>query len=550
MGIIDSDASDQRRSVHQRSRWVPVTLLTLGLLLLGVAWVFGNAPGASPDEPATYTKAIATAYGDFIPRPVAPAPKGATGPEVFDADSIGFFVIPTRLVADPRWGCATANIFEPATCLTKKLPRAASAPTSKTTAVSTYVAYYPPLVFGLTGLIARLGTHAIDALYLGRMADLVVSIVMLCFAFALSKGRWQIVALLAATSPMVIFLAGSFNPSGVEVAAGIAFAVVICDFCRGSSSKLTWWAFAICGCVLSTARPFGPLWVIADGLLLLAVIGPSRLVRLCTRPTGRMRGACWLVALASIFTVVWDLFVSNTPHGSISTVIHDIGPSISQLRAMVDQFPGVFGWADVSMPQVTVNAALALYALILLAGFITARGLRKRIVLVGFLAVSFIIAVGTDAAVQIPFNFGVQARYVMPLSAMALLFSGYMLDERLRNRYSALGQRRSIVGLRERFGLGVLPILLAAALVAFQVEGWLWNTHAYADGRSGPWSFLSHPGWVPPIGWNRLLGVMVAGVILMMSGVLWLMRSEMTSARLTRDTPQSRTEPGARSAQR
>ena len=84
------------------------------------------------------------------------------------------------------------------------------------------MAWYPPVVPFILGSVARLGNNPDAALYLGRLASVLICMTILAMALILVARGWALVGLLAAMSPMVVFLAGSMSADGIEAAAGAA----------------------------------------------------------------------------------------------------------------------------------------------------------------------------------------------------------------------------------------------------------------------------------------------------------------------------------------
>jgi hypothetical protein len=484
--------------------------MVLGLALLGSAWVFANPPGAAPDEPATYTKAMGTALGELNPTPARPAPKGVRGAVLFNAISFGSFSLPGRLAPDPRWGCTNRFPDQAATCLTR--PKTSShrpaRDTGRVTAAS-YVAFYPPVSFFLLGIGARAAPSALDALYAGRSASLLICLILLAFALWAARGRWALAGVLAAASPMAIFLAATFNPSGVETAAGLGLGAAVVALARGDASRLVWWGFLVSGVLAATSRPVGFTWVVVD-LVLLLILAGRRGVGQVLRSRPFLGGvALGVVLVAAASTVAWDVTTGHSPHANGSEFWSALGSSGHQLSTIFNQMVGNFGWVDSPMPHLAVILALSAYAALGLVALLLSSW-RSRFGLLFVAAAAVLVAFVLDAGAQIPFGFGVEARYLMPLSGAALFVAGSGLDGRAergrRARHRTLGRawwQRLIAGL------------LCAGLVALQFIGWFWNSHLSAVGTRGTWSFTDHARWLPPGGWLAWLVVAGTGTVLL-----------------------------------
>jgi hypothetical protein len=496
-----------------------VAVVVAGSALLGLSWAFANPPGAAPDEGAIYTKAMGTAFGQWRAIPLAPSHQSLSGVALFNHISFGYFLLPARYVPDPRWGCTRLRPRVAATCVDAPLSHGVGA---GDVGVPSYVAFYPPAVVALLGLGARLAPNADDALYAGRLVSLLLCAGLLGVAFAVTRGRWVLVGLLAALSPMTLFLAATFNPSGVEISAGIAFAAVTVALASRTPSRLVWWAFLASGALLAVSRPVGFVWVVMDIALLAGLIGPRAFAHLFgDRPGILSRVALGGVALAAVSTVAWESAIGHSPHSSWSQAWHEIGKSAHQLQAIVNQFVGNFGWVDSPMPHVAMLLALSAYGALIVVALALA-GWRGRLSLLAFAAVTIVVAFVLDAAAQLPFGFGVQARYVMPVAVALPILAGWFVDRRLAGGRHGRHRRapRQPGVARDTPWSSLLAVVCMAGFGMLDFVGWLWNSHVSAVGARGTWSFIEHARWVPPGGWLPWVVLSVAGTLLLVAGMV------------------------------
>ena len=517
----------RRRRRPARRTWVIVTAAAMSLL--GLSWVFTNPPGGSPDEAANYVRAMGTAFGQFVPRPSRPIDFISTDPKLqrFNRIVVGSFTLPARYVQDSRWGCTDTVPPKAAVCLRAPL-RDGGQRGSGSQVVTSYVAFYPPVVFFLEGLGGRLTPNDHDALYAGRLVDLALAVALLSVALAVSRGRWIMVGLLASVSPMVIFLASSLNPSSVEIAAGIAFAASLLALNRDDPNGFTWWAVQVSGVLLAVARQVGPVWVLLDALAVVLLMGPRTASALVRRQPVQSGLAVTAVALASLSTVIWDAVIGHAAKGTWHDTMAGIGPSFGQLQGLVDQFVGVFGWASVQMPEGVVLGTLVGYGALIVAS-LAYGDWRARGVLIGVGVVAVLVAVVLNAATQMPFGFTVQARYVMPLTALLLIMAGWIVERRPRARTGTHFPQHS-----RTEALRVPPTVLAAlvGLAGLQFVGWLWNSRVSAVGPHGSWDFITHALWAPPGGWLLWTLTAVAGTLLLTVGIVALVGNDSAPARL------------------
>ncbi|MDQ2726729.1 MAG: DUF2142 domain-containing protein [Actinomycetota bacterium] len=466
--------------------------LVVGFGLFLAAWVGANPPGAAPDEAAHFTKAIGTATGQGIGQPTAPAATASLR-DRFLSQNTRSFALPGDISPDPRWACEAFTTHS-ASCLDRPTHPGSNVAGGRSISL---VGLYPEPSYLPMGLAARAASSPGAALYAGRAAGALLCLLLLGIAAVAFADGWLLVGLLAVTSPMVLFLAGSVTTGGIEICAGIAHAATVLALVRRSHDRRIWLAYAVSGVALALTRQFGPIWVLADLCVAAGLLGRPGL-RAAVIDGGRAAvGSLTVVGLAALTTIGWDAIALPTVVPSFSVVLHQVGPAFSQCYRSVPQLFGVFGWLDTKPPGVTSDLALAVYALILVAA-LALGSLRQRLVLVSSLAAIVVGAVLVDAVTQLPFGFGLQARYVMPLTAMTLLLAAWVVHDRV-------GRRASLV-----------PRVLSAVLVGELGVAWLANSRQAAGSAQGPRLFFQHPQWSPPGGWVPWIVVAaVAGLVML-----------------------------------
>jgi hypothetical protein len=183
---------------------------------------------------------------------------------------------------------------------------------------------------------------------------------------------------------------------------------------------------------------------------------------------------------------------------------------LSQSYRSIPQLFGVFGWLDTKPPALASDVAVAIYALIAAAGLVVGTR-RQRLVLVLALAATTAAAVLVDAVTQRPFGFGLQARYVMPLTATTLLLAAWIVQGGVG--YGTLRRRR--------LAAVVAPRVVSAVLVADLGVAWLANSRQAAGGAQGPRLFFRDPQWAPPGGWLRWVAVAGLAELFLLAAAWW-----------------------------
>jgi predicted membrane protein DUF2142 len=487
------------------SRRALTPLLVTGfLILMGAAWLMATPPGASFDEQAHYIKAIGVGRGELYGR--APVVSEQNLRELFrrgtedkgSLEKLGKvletpavrwqertrrrFRVPPDLV-DTRFGCTVFQRDAPATCLDgPALPVGGQTQNS-------YVGTYQPYVYVPAGLAIRLAHTPGTALRLARAATLAVALLLLIAAvwllWAPAAGATSLLGVVAAITPMVVFVASVLSPSGPEIAGALCFSAALLRLARDEPPPgWLWPALAAGGCVLAAARALGPAFVVLAVVTVAALVGPGRLAARIRAGGGRAAAAGAAIAVAGAASLIWEFAYQPRPSPTGSSVFDALGPSFSHLPSIAKQSIGVFGWLDAPMPWF----AYALWALLVAGLGVAALALgdrRERLSLVGLAAVAVVVTVGMAVVYR---EIGpLHGRYALPFLVLVPLWEGELV---LRHRAELRAElERSLV-------VGVFGV---AAVV--QLVGWWASARRFAVGTDGGWLFPRHAEWSPPAGW-------------------------------------------------
>jgi len=445
--------------------------------------VFGNPPFAAPDEPTNLVRAAALGTGQLDGPRVAPfvaGPDSTPAQAAFGNQQSRALTIPARLVP-PAVVCFAFQPQATAACLRPPRP----AVPDRSVRTSTYVGSHPPLAFLLPGLAARLASDAFQAVYFGRLASALGCLLLLGAAARVlaPAGPAALVGLALATTPMVVFLASELAGSGIEIGAALALASSLVALGHDDRRPSTPATLAASGIVLAPARPLGPVYVAALGLVALPLLWRRRS---WSRGLGLATAA---VGAAALLGVAWA--ATHEPARAISPAavlagaahLAAVGPEPEM------ELVGVFGWTDTWLPvpvYVLWGALLALGvgAALLLAGW------RARLAIVLGVVAAVVLSATIAGPVLSP-AFELQGRYALPVLVAVPLVAG-----------RALGPARR--GVRWMGGL-----LAATLFLSF----WA-NEQRYAVGTDGPFLFFATAGWAPPAGWLPWLVLAGLGALL------------------------------------
>ncbi|NLV55504.1 MAG: DUF2142 domain-containing protein [Acidimicrobiales bacterium] len=418
----------------RRTSW-PATFL-LAFVVLGT-WALASAPYGVADEPAHVVKAAAVARGDLS---TAVQWRTALGARV-----------PATVVSVPRGYVADLGPCDasgaPITCQ----PRPGRSSGSRVHTV-TYVGTYPPVFYLIVGLPSVVLPPDPGLVAMRLVAAAAAAALVTAAWTSLTRsggGPLALVGLLAAWPPAAMSLAGSVNPSGLELAAAIAAWAAAFEVFGGDvggptddgadASPVSTAAvvrLVTASSLLAWTRPLGP----AFALFILGVVafgaGRRRMLEVLRQP--RVRTGLAVTAALLGAAVVYVLAV-----GAPSALIQDSGPfdpplqrvrgSLAQTGALWHEAVARTGWRGTSparAPAWSATLWLGLAAGIVTTGFVRSSA-RWRVALLGILAAGFFLPV--TGALRSP---GVtwQGRYALPLLVGLPLLGGLMSDRRRSGR--------------------------------------------------------------------------------------------------------------------
>jgi Predicted membrane protein (DUF2142) len=502
------------------ARFAVPLLVTVAYSFLLVAWIVGNPPGASPDEWAHYLRAVSISRGEFVGESAGPEGAltlvGSSPPPGFSEEAYRSYLrwneqnirrVHTPAGSTPAWFWCWDWAPDPATrhpsvsakCINE--PPTVEAPTEWV--ISTGV--YQPLPYLAPALMSRIEVNPVDLTRLMRISTGLLCLVLLAAAIAVlwqpNVGLLALTGCLVAITPMAIFVASSLNPSGLEIASAIAFFAALLRLGREHGpTRWTWVVLGGAGSTLALSRTTGPLWIVLDLALFLALVGwgPAWGLLRQQRPWSTL--AVGLVLIAVALNRVWDGLYG--PHIPLDATPVSVGLTDGwrQLPRLLMEQVGVFNIGEFNMPSQAYTAWNALVvALIAIALLVGTR--RERIILAASAAAALALPVLIIAIAWRHTGFGLQGRYVLPFTVVAPLLAGEVLVRR-RERLQVLGAQRLY-----------LPFATGAAAV--QLVGWWADAHRFAVGVEGPRWFLNSAEWSPPAGWWPWFILATSGAILL-----------------------------------
>jgi predicted membrane protein DUF2142 len=473
--------------------------LIVGWVLLALAWVFANPPFAAPDERDHFVRAVGIADGHLIGAPAPNVSIGRDPSEIrFDKSTQRAVMVPADLNPDP-FSCYLGSPVLSAACLGHRVPL--RGPPAR---LITSVGDYPPLGLLVPAAVLGAAHDPLQADRVGRVAAMVVALALLIAAaaavFDAADGWLSLAGLVAACTPTAIFLAGSLNPSGLSVAAGIGMCASLLRIGRQSPAPAwVWTLLGLSGAALLLSHPTGLVWTALLGVAFIAFEGVARVRRLVREQRRGASVGIGLLAAGVVAAVVWqELYGPITPiaYRAIRTALSR-APG-QTWRALEDIVAG-FGYLEFRLPLPVYLLWFAFIgALAALAARVGSRRERRAVLVAGAVAVLISPAIwmvfGRGAGI------GIIGREYLPVLVAFPMLAGEVLH---RNRARLSRLDAAVVA-----SLGTIAAIL-------QFVAWYYNARRSAVGIGGKLLFVSHPGWSPPLGWGVWLGVAACGALLL-----------------------------------
>lgn len=467
-------------------------LLLAAFLLFGVtaSWSLGTPLDAAPDEPSHTVKAVAVAHGELV---------GDVGPVPIDRSLPGALTsvrIPSAY-AQAANSNSTCYAFQPT------VPASCQAPIPVDQAelvdATTTAGQYPPLYYWLVGL-PSLVLPADVGVYVMRVASAAVTTAFFVWGLRalLSRGSRRITlwSVAVALTPMSVFLSGTINPNGLEIAAAFSVWGASLALFSGRSTARAWslWLqLGMSAAVLVNIRPLSPLWAVVAIGVSAATADPAA-IKTALRSRWAVPVIVAVVAATAVgisWTLRHGVLLTGTnlwPEYSDPTraVLDIVGSSDSYYQQMI----GNLGWLDAPSPPLTVviwTIGLgALVALGLAAPWVRAK--MALVVLVLGVGVAPIILQLPNAA-----DAGLvwQGRYALPIAVGVPLIAGVVIGD----------PRASAGTLVWRLARMIVPFLGVADVAAFY-----WTMRRYSVGATGS-LITDNPAWSSPLGYLPAVGI-------------------------------------------
>ncbi len=476
---------------------------------LSSLWALSSPIMSVPDENAHALKAVAQVHGQVIGYQV-PGVKHT----VVD--------LPEGYRYSPQILCFATQPDQPANCEVE-LGDAGGQDW-----FNTWVGAYNPVYYYLVGWPSLIFEGS-AGIYAMRIVSGLVGALFMAWAFqsamSVRRAQWMPLGLAFVATPMVVYLLGSVNPNGFEIAASVSLWVSLLrllqqfdgrerDHVSLLSRRYLWFIVTVSAIGLAVARATGPLWVVVVVGLCFIAAGWLPVKRLFT--TGKSYLWLALVAAGGLFSIFWTLGGGSLSSQASASDAPLVGGSFLAgfahvLRSTPDYLQeaiGYFGWFDAPL-RGTTYWLLVVATSILIVTAIGAANRRSGMTLAAVIgAAIFVPALVQGYSVS---QTGIiwQGRYGLFLYLGITIVAAWVLSARSSSRADFLSTRFTWIGA---------GLLAAYGFVAFVVVMW-----RYVVGAAEPISEMwKNPAWQPPLGWMTLVALYALVSLAFFGWVGWM----------------------------
>lgn len=489
-----------------RKKPTPLRVLFISWLIfgfLGSIWAFASPIMSVPDEPAHAIKAAAVARGQF-----SGTVSGVQGERLT-------VTVPGYIAALDGQICYAHKPYVTADCA-PPLDENDRGPTSAQTSAGNY----NPVYYGIVGLASR-GVSGETSVYAMRLVSTWISAfflaAMVSSASSLRRFVLPVAAAAIAVTPNVLFLSASINPNALEIATTGSLFIGLCAVLEKSrdlgAAGFQLWLVGLSGALLACTRPISLLWLAIAVIAAVLAYGLPALWRVLAFRGTRLPLA--LIVASSAFALWWllsakslDSLLGGTPIPADVAAV----TMLDQTFGYVQHYVGVLGWLDTPPPPAVIFTWVLGIGLVLFAGM-TSRPVRGRWSVALPALVVLVAPVALQASVSERLGWIWQGRYILAIVVVLILACG------VAARFQSVQwspKKNSAV----RWAL----VLVALAHVYLFLEGLRRYTIGTTDGRVN-WTEMFQPAWQPPLTWQVLTLLYLAGLAVAGISLFRLLRS-------------------------
>ena len=465
-------------------------------------WGLATPLFANADEPAHVVRAASVARGELVGKtPRSKLLKGYTFvklPAIYDA-------------AGDHLNCFARKPNRDASC------HSFTGSESKTKEVITEAGRHPPAYYAVVGGVSRVWPSAAGAVYLMRLATVVITALFAAFAVRalsrMSSPRIALAGLAVALTPMALSFGSAVNPTALETAAALATwacgLVLVSELREGKApDRGLVVQLGVAAAALVLARQISMFWLAFIALILAVLLGKDALRRLWGSTIARVWAAIAVACVAAqlLWIVLADGLDLSVPIGFEPNLSNAelVRETVGRAGGLYLEMLGNLGWIDTTLPGLTyLLLTVALGALVLLA---VAVGTRPYVVMMlAAMVITVVTPIVLEAWQYNTYGLYWQGRYTLPIAVGVPLLAVFALQ-------SEPGRR---VLLRGSFIPALGGMLVVAHVLAFYQALRRWSV-----GANGPVFYWLHPDWTSIVPQFLLI---VAYSVVFVAFIVWLL---------------------------
>lgn len=498
----DSAGQDHPPRGHWGTFWAA---LVVAFLVLG-AWAFASPAMASPDEPAHAAKAAATVRGQFF------ADESRYNP------GRGEFELPKLFNTAWKLPCYAFHPDVTAGCMQKVIGQQDSIER-----VPSHVERYNPLYYAIVGLPSLFHLSEWTFTWMRLMSALLNAVLIALtvrILAGLRRPALPLLAVLAALTPMTMFIGSSITPQGPEVfGAALVIVTMLAMLFESSESQLRGraWTLVIGVLFFAMARGLSPAYL-ALAVVAVILVAP----RMSTVGEVVRNRVVWLpLGLCVVLTAAAGFYTLLSGSLALGVVYPD--PTLTTRGVVVkmlgntdyylEQIFGTFGWGDTHLPMWVLQLIGGIALLVGVLGVALGRW-RQRVVILAVVIGAILFPIAVQLVSFHESGLVWQGKYVLPLAMLAPLIAGFAAG--------SSGRLSEADASITRVGALIVAIAQVAAVAV--------NLHRYVNGANGPWLSLVDGAWTPLVPIAVILGTAAAGWALAFAGVCLLTRPTSSSS--------------------
>lgn len=472
-------------------RWRVFLVAFAAVLAPMLLWTLASPLGSVPDEPSHAIRAAAVVRGQIASVPWDQNPALARAE------------VPKYVAHMHAFTCFSFHPEISAGCL-----RPVEGDPNQIVTTGTSAGLNSPVYYALVGLPTLLMSGT-PALYAMRGANAVLCAAalaaMIMQLLQLTKFRWATVGAFVAVTPMVLYLGGSINPNGLEVAAaGALFATLVVTLRTQANNRILWERSALiltAAALLISTRSIALLWV-------LIIVGTATFFadRRIVKDLIRHPAAWAAVSLSGIFavlTTIWYLtpatFAGKPEAGTGLSRKIEFFTMLFRTLDFSDGLVGFFGWVDTPSPSYSVVVWSFAIVCVLISGF--AWGSRRgRMALLVLSLVMVLVPSLTQAVLITSVGSIWQGRYMLAIFVCLMVTAGLAIDDSETSPSLSPSFRRFVITGLALISLG-------------QVFSFVSTLRRYVVSVNGDIrAMFTSPQWQPPLGWIALMALLAVVV--------------------------------------